>query len=81
MDNRDRIRKLRTTTDLIAGIGAASILVLWGAVNLSLTIRSWMAQKPELADADWIATAVMSLVFGGLPLALGAWLMYRKMVK
>ena len=80
MDNRDRIRKLRTTTDLIAGIGAASVLVLWGAVNLSLTLRSWMAKSPE-SEADWTATIAMSLVFGGLPLALGAWLMYRKMVR
>ncbi len=74
-------RKLKSMIDVLSGTLAAALLVLWGAVNLSITVRSWLAKTPEQADADWTATIVMSLIFGGVPLALGAWLMYRKMVK
>ena len=78
-DHRAAKKKLAAITEYIARLTSASLLTMWGVLNIVINLRTWLAPAPTDSVGEpvaWWIPAMFVVLTSILPLAIGLRMFY-----
>lgn len=69
-------KKLNAIIGYVSRSLAAAALMIWGVFNISLFLFQRQGDPASSGD-NFLTGALLCFAFGGIPLLIGTWLLYR----